>query len=316
MLDKKLSIKIMILLLLLLSGTAVLFVLKTTKPKSETTSLTNNTETKAEPKESYDQTPVGEMYGMTATSASGSTAGSAEWLIAYINNYPNVTDEEKAEYEAIKSKLKTMVQDFEGINPQDLNAWWQATFYILTTAIKSQVQIADGLDLSKAEKDSVYKTTVIRQLEKNIANLAYIDGLISKFTSTEYPQMYKKYDVDIVGSKFEGLPEVITPPHYPYFGLPIDIDNDGKFETVFYTTKYMNKVPNYAYIVKDDYIIFESPEGASASIEDLENESEPGFYFTEKYLDIAAKDQDRLYTKYSYKDGIISKVGQEVREAQ
>lgn len=253
-------------------------------------------------------------YGMFATFANGETMGSIEWLIEFLNKYPNTTSDEMKEFKATTNSLQTRVKTLDNVEPTNLNAWWHSTYFLLTKVIKNQSNLTSSIDFAKIQTDPLYKTEIIAQMEKNKKYLHFNSDLINKFIMLEYPDIYSKYTEDgIVGATFVGLPEMEIRPHLPYFGIPIDIDRDNELEMVFYTTKFMNKTPHFAYIVKDDVIIFESPKGARVSLIELEDSNEKGFYFIEDNIDINKVDNDWLYTKYSYKDGIISKVSTEVR---
>lgn len=253
-------------------------------------------------------------YGMFATFANGETRGSIDWLVEFLNKYPNITSEEMKEFKATTNSLQTRVETLDNVEPTNLNAWWHSTYFSLTKVVKNQSNLTSSIDFAKMQSDPLYRKEIITQMEKNKEYLRFNSDLINKFIMLEYPDIYSKYPEDaIVGATFVGLPEMEIRPHLPYFGIPIDIDRDNELEMVFYTTKFMNKTPHFAYIVKDDVIIFQSPKGARVSLIELEDPKENGFYFIEDNIDLKKDDKDRIYTKYSYTDGIISKVSTEVR---
>lgn len=96
--------------------------------------------------------------------------------------------------------------------------------------------------------------------------------------SKEETALYN-YAGSLLGQTFRGLPKPKLPVDKPYFGISVDIDNDGKKETVFYTIEAMTKPPHRAYIVKDNKIVFES--GSKPSVQIEEKEDHNGFYLSE-----------------------------------
>jgi hypothetical protein len=302
----------LLLFFLIIGSTAVLFLLLQKYSVKEVPAIPENKGTlKIEEK-----SPTGftGTYGMLATAANSSTLGDIDWLVTFLSNYPKVTPKELEEYNLTVNSLHTRVEDFNKINPIDLNAWWQSTYYLLTSVIKNQDKLVTNTDLSKLEASPLYKEELINQMKINKEYLLYTNDVVKNFITAKYPDMYYSYpEESVVGTKFVGLPEIETPPHYPYFGIPIDIDRDNKLEMVFYTSKFQNRTPHYAYIVKDDVIIYKSEEGASVLLVELDNPNEKGFYLTEDNMDLKNDNNDRIYTKYSYKNGVISKVSEEIR---
>lgn len=304
---------IVILIFLLGTGTLLFFIAR--KDEKKEFYLTSNAPATSAKEENKNQTGYTGTYGMLATSANSTTIGDIDFLVKFLTNYPNVTSEETKEYQATIDSLHLKIEDFSKISPLDLNGWWQSTYYLLTSVINNQEKLTTNIDLTKLQADPTYKKDLIKQMERNKNYLAYNSDVITKFVTAKYPSMYHKYsDESVVGSKFEGLPEFVLPPDYPYFGIPLDIDRDNKFEMVFYTKKAMNRVPHTAYLVKDDVIIYQSKEGASVLLMELEDPTEKGFYLTEDDMDINTDNRDRIFTKYTYENGVISKVGEEIRK--